>query len=229
MLAKNGDQIIFKNAQVTKMANLKLAANMQIFSADVTFSCIIANSTAPSAANAIYTISTGNSYSEGDFDTQAAAYFKSFTWTGAWGSFGSSATIMTQDGWTIDWEMKTTPDLVDGIGPVDMFIDLVWCKASCIPVINASGAGMTALDGALGLQGANGSIGYDISGISGTANADLVITDTSGSGATFTLKQAALIKNGLVFAPSKKRIGISTWETTLGFTSHAPNPIAVVT
>lgn len=228
LLARNGDRIIFKNCQITKMANLKLAANAQIFTADATFTCLVANNTAVTTANAWYTISTGNSYSTAsdDFDTQAASYFRSLTWTGAWGSRTGFTTILTQEGWTVDWEIKTTPDKVDGIGIVDMFIDLTWGKASCIPV----GPTLAQLDGGLDFQytgantAANANIGADMSQDSD----NLVITDSSVNANTFTLFAAAMTESGLVFAPGKKRIRSTSWEGTLTFTSHAPNAMAAV-
>ena len=33
--------------------------------------------------------------------------------------------ILTQDGGAVDWECTTTPDLADGIGQVDAFLDVV--------------------------------------------------------------------------------------------------------
>ena len=215
LLARNGDQIVINNCQITKVANLKLAANQQVFAADVTFTGLISNNTAPSAANSYYTISTGVSYAEGNFPE---ANFKSLTWTGAWGARSGFTTILTQEGWTVDWEIKTTPDLVDGIGPVDMFTDLFWGKATCIPV----GPTLAQLDTAGDFQGANAAVGADIS--SDTDN--LVLTDGAS---TLTLYACSMIETGLVFGPAKKRIKATSWESTrLNFTAGAPPAIAVV-
>lgn len=215
LVARNGDQIVVNNCQITKVANLKLQANAQIFSANVTFTCLISNNTSPNAANAFYTISTGNAYTEGNFPQ---ANFKSQTWTGAWGTRTGFTTILTQEGWSIDWEIKTTPDLVDGIGPVDMFTDLFWAKATCIPV----GPTLAQLDSNLDFQGTNAAVGADIS-----ADSDnLVLTDGIS---TLTLYACAMIEGGLVFGPAKKRTKATIWESTrMGFTSGAAPAIASV-
>ncbi len=47
---------------------------------------------------------------------------------------GETISIKTQDGWDWSWEVGTTDDLVDGIGPVDQFANNCWAMASCIPV-----------------------------------------------------------------------------------------------
>ena len=218
VLARNGDKVVIKNVRLTKLANLKLAANAQVFSADATFTALIANGGDPTDANSFYTLTTGETYAEGDFPQ---SNFKSLTWTGAWGSRTGFTSILTQEGWAIDWEIKTTPDLVDGIGPVDMFLDLCWCKASCLPV-GPSLAQLMATDGAgLNFQGSEAAVGADI------ANDvdDLVLSDGTSS---FTLKAAAMTDSGLVFAPSKKRIRPTVWECTRGFTAGAGDAIAAV-
>lgn len=215
LLARNGDKITLANAQITKVANLKLAANQAIFAADVTFTCLIANNTAPTTANAFYTIATGQTYAEGDFPQSA---FKSLTWTGAWGTRTGFTSILTQDGFTVDWEIKTTPDLVDGIGPVDMFTDLFWAKATAIPV----GPTLAQLDAAVDFQGANAAVGADIS----ADVDDLALTDGTS---TLTLLKCAMSETGLVFGPAKKRIKATVWESTrLNFTSGAAPAIATV-
>lgn len=215
MIARNGDQIVINNVQLVGLTNLKLAANQQIFSADAKFVGLISNNVAPTAANAYYTISTGQSYAEGDFPQ---SNFKSLTWTGAWGSRSGLTNILTQAGWDVNWEIKTTDDLIDGIGPVDMFIDLVWATAACIPV----GPTLPQLDAAIDFQGANAAVGADIS-----ADSDnLVLTDGTS---TLTLNKCAVTSGGLTFAPSKKRISTYTWETTrMGFSGGVAPAMASV-
>lgn len=215
IIGRNGDQIVLKNCQITKVSNLKLAANQQIFGADVTITALIANNTAPTTANAFYTITTGATYAEGDFPQSA---FKSLTWTGAWGTRTGFTSILTQDGFTVDWEIKMTPDLVDGIGPVDMFTELFWAKATAIPV----GPTLAQLDAAVDFQGANAAVGADIS-----ADSDnLVLTDGTS---VLTLLACAMSETGLVYGPAKKRVKATVWESTrLGFTSGAAPAIATV-
>lgn len=215
LIARNGDQIVLKNCQITKVSNLKLAANQQIFSADVTVTCLIANNTSPDAANAYYTLTTGETYAEGDFPQ---ANFKSKTWIGAWGTRTGFTTILTQDGFTVDWEIKTTPDLVDGIGTVDMFTDLFWAKATAIPV----GPSLAQLDTAVDFQGANANVGANIA----DDVDDLVLTEGTS---TLTLKACSLVETGLVFGPAKKRVKATIWESTrMNFAAGVPPAISVL-
>lgn len=232
LTAKNGDAIHLSNVQLTKLANLKLKANEQIFSADATFTALVGNNKTVVTAGAavsgntnwtsylatptapFYCVGTGVTYAEGDFPQ---ANFKSLAWTGAWGSRTGFTNILTQDGWDISWEVKTTDDIVDGIGPVDMFIDQFWASAACIPV----GPTLAQLEAGVDFQGTNAAVGADVAADSDS----LVLTDGS---ATITLTKAAMIETGLVFAPAKKRIGKTVWEATQGFTTGAPNPMAVV-
>ncbi len=214
ILARNGDKIVLNNVQLTGLANLKLKANEQIFSADATFTALIGNNLAATTANSYYTISTGATYAEGDFPQTP---FKSLAWTGAWGTRTGYTNILTQDGWDINWEVKCTDDLVDGVGPVDMFMDQFWANVSCIPV----GPTLAQMDSNLDFQGANAAVGADIAADSAT----LTLTDGTS---TIALTAAAMIETGLVFAPGKKRIGKTVWESTLGFTSGAPTAMASV-
>lgn len=216
LLARNRDKIVINNVQLTGLANLKLAANQQVFSADAKFTALIANLADPTTANSFYTITTGGqAYAEGDFPQPA---FKSKTWTGAWGSRTGFTSILTQAGWDVNWEIKTTDDLVDGIGAVDMFVDLVWAKASCIPV----GPTLAQMDTAIDFQGANAGVGADMASDSD----DLVLSDGTS---TLTISKCGMIDTGLVFAPAKKRIRQTVWEgTRLGFVAGAAPAIAAV-
>lgn len=215
LLARNGDKIVLANAQITRIANLRLAANQQIFAADVTFTALVANNTAPNAANAYYTITTAQTYAEGDFPQ---SNFKALTWTGAWGARTGFTSILTQDGWSVDWEIRTTPDMVDGIGAVDMFTELFWARATCIPV----GPTLAQLDTAVDFQNTNAAVGADIY----ADTDDLVLTDGTS---TLTLLKCAMVETGLVFGPAKKRVKATSWESTrLNFTAGAPPAIATV-
>jgi len=226
MIAKNGDGIYLTNVQLTGLANLKLKANEQIFAADATFTALIGNNKVPTTAQAVistfppgttppyYAIGSGLTYAEGNFPQTG---FKSLAWTGAWNARTGFTNIMTQDGWDIAWEVKTTDDLVDGIGPVDMFIDQFWCSASAITV----GPTTTNIDGNLDFQGTNAGVGADIAGDSD----NLVLTDGTS---TITITKAAMTESGIVFAPGKKRIAKTVWEGTLTFTTGAPNQMVTV-
>jgi hypothetical protein len=198
ILARNGDQLTIHNVRLTGISNLKLAANQQIFSADAKFTALIKNNTAPTDAAAYYTMATAQAYSEGDFPQSA---FKSLTWTGAWGARTGFTSILTQEGWGVDWAIKTQDDLVDGIGPVDMFVEECWLSARCTPV----GPTLAQLESNTDFQGANGDVGADAS----AGNMDnLVLTDGTS---TLTIYNAAVESGNYMFAPFKKRVGEYVW------------------
>lgn len=198
LLARNGDKLTLHNVRLTGISNLKLAANQQIFSADAKFTALIKNSTAPTDAAAFYTIATAQAYTEGDFPQSA---FKSLTWTGAWGTRTGFTSILTQAGWDIDWAIKLQDDVVDGIGPVDQFVEECWLSAKCIPV----GPTLAQLESNTDFQGTNGDVGADVS--AGNAD-DLVLTDGTS---TLTIYKSVVESGNYVFAPFKKRQGEYVW------------------
>lgn len=214
LLARNGDKLTIHNVRITGLSNLKLAANQEIFSANVKFTGLIANNVAPTNAAAFYTIATAQSYTEGDFPRST---HKNLTWTGAWGARTGFTSIKTQDGWDWAWEVSTTDDLVDGIGPVDQFANLCWAMASCIPV----GPTLAQIEANQNFQDANADVGAD-----SVDTDDLVLTDGTSS---ITLYNAALVSQQYVFAPFKKRMGTLSFETGFReFSTGAPTAIAAV-
>lgn len=216
LLARNGDKLTIHNVRLTGIANLKLAANQQIFAADARFTALIKNNTAPTSASAYYTLETGQTYTEGDFPQ---SNFKSLAWTGAWGSRTGFTSVYTQDGWSVNWEISMQDDVVDGIGPVDMFTDSCWLSAGCIPV----GPTLAQIEANQDFQGANADVGAQADG--GNTD-DLVLSDGTSS---LTIYNAMMSKNELVFAPFKKRQGEALWTPShREFSSGAVTAIAAV-
>jgi len=216
IIARNGDGINFVNVQLVAIANLKLKANEQIFSGMAKFVGLIGNNLSPQTPNSYYTLVTGGIYTEGNFPQNN---FKSLAWTGSWGARPGFTNILTEDGWDIDWGIKfmSPDDLIDGVGPVDMFYD------ACLPKISAIvvGPSLPQLDGAIDFQNNNAGVGADIA-----ADSDpLILTDGTS---TITLAVASMIETGIMFAPGKKRIAKTTWQGTLGFANGAPNAVASV-
>lgn len=212
--AKNGDRLTVHNARLTGLSNLKLKANEPVFSGTATFTGLIKNNGTPTDANAFYTYDTA-AYVEGDF---AMTNFKGQAWTGAWGVRTGFTNIQTQEGWDISWELGMEPDLVDGLGAVDMFITNFAAKASCIPV----GPTMAQIEANQFFQGTGAEIG---SGIHESLD-NLVLGCGSAS---VVLQYAALIETGLAFGPTKKRIGETVWETSRGFLAGVPQAVAQLT
>lgn len=216
LLARNGDKIVINNVQLVGISNLKLAANQQIFSGNFKFVGLISNNAAPTSSTAYYTRSTGNSYNDSGFP-QADPMF--LTWTGAWGALSGFTTIYTEAGWEVAWEIATKDDLVDGIGPIDMFTENCWLTASCIPV----GPTRAQLDAEFDFQGANADVGADAAA---GAVASLVLSAAAHS---LTIYNAMIQKTEDVYAPFKKRQGQTIWTpANRPFSAGAPTAIAAV-
>lgn len=211
--SKNQDRLTIHNARVTGLANLKLAANAEIFSGVVRFTGLLKNNADPADANSFFTYDTA-AFVESGF---ALTNFRSKAWTGAWGSRTGFTAIQTEAGWTVDWNLTMNEVLVDGLGAVDMTVGDLTARASCIPV----GPTAAQIHSALLYQGTGAGVG------SGTHESvdDLVLTSGTSS---VTLKSSAMIETGLAFSPTKKRIGETVWKTVRSFSTGVPQVVAAV-
>ena len=131
VLGRNGDQITYANAQITKMADLRLGVDNDLFSAAVEFTAILANGKNPEAAGAYVTLTTGQTYADNAF---SKANFQRARFTGAWGASTGFTSIVPQDGFQIGWQCETKPVAVDGLGTVDMTVDGFVAQCKCIPI-----------------------------------------------------------------------------------------------
>lgn len=216
ILARNGDQIVINNVQLVGVSNLKLAANQQIFSGNFKFMALIGNNQAPTSANAYYTRSAANVYADSGFPEADPTFV---TWTGAWGALTGFTTIYTEAGWDIAWEIATKDDLVDGMGPIDQFVEKCWLTATCIPI----GPTRAQLDAQFDFQGTNADVGADAAG---GAMADLIL---SGGTHSLTIHNAIIEKTQDVYGPFKKRQGETVWTpASRPFTTGAPTALAAV-
>ncbi len=219
ILARNGDQITYANAQITKLANLFLGADSDLFAADVEFTCIIGNSSAstmfnPEDAHAYYATATGQTYADGAF---SKANYKRVRFTGAWGSIAGFTSVIPQRGFQVGWELDAQPLTCDGLGTVDFTIgqNVLQGTCKCVPIQPT----MAELEAQVAAQGVP--LGTLLS-----ANvADLTLTGNGGS-PIVVLKSAGIIEHGYAFGIEPLRQGEITWTTTRGFTSGVPNAIA---
>lgn len=221
ILARNGDQITYKNAQITKLANLHLGTDDNLFSADVEFTCIIGNSSGttmynPEDAGAYYAYATAQTYADSAF---AKTNFKRVRFTGAWGSVTGFTAVIPQKGFEINWELDARPLVCDGLGTVDFTIgeNVLQASCKCIP-IQPTAAQIEAQAAAQGFQ-----LGTLLS----NTNADLTLTGNGGA-PVVVLKGAAISEHGYAFGIEPLRIGELTWMTTRGFSTGAPAAVATV-
>ncbi|HXT10386.1 MAG TPA: hypothetical protein VN873_02400 [Candidatus Angelobacter sp.] len=219
ILARNGDQITYTNAQITKLANLHLGADADLFSADVEFTCIIGNSEGgtmlnPEDANAYYTVATGVAFSDTAF---AKTNYKRVRFTGAWGSLAGFTAVIPQRGFDISWELDAQPLTADGLGTIDFTIgeNVLQGACTCIPIQPT----MAQLEAQASAQGT------PLGALMGNNVADLTLTGNGGS-PVIVLKSAGIAEHGYAFGIEPLRQGAMTWTTTRGFTAGAPNPVA---
>jgi hypothetical protein len=212
LLGRNGDQITYANAQVTKLAELFLGADSELFAADLEFTALLANGANPEAAGAYYTVQTGQPYADGAF---SKADYKRVRWTGAWGGRAGFTAIVPQQGFHVTWALELKPLTVDGHGTVDMTLAGFVGGCRCIPL----GATLAQIESQAAAQGSP--FGTLLS-----ANAaDLTL---AGGGSSVVLKNAGLAEHGYAFGVVPLRTGEVAWNTTRGFAAGAPAAVATV-
>jgi hypothetical protein len=223
ILARNGDKITYQNAQITKLANLYLGVDADMFAADVELTAIIKNNANPEDSNAYYQVQTGQSYSDNAF---AKTNYKRRRFTGSWGSVagfsddGSHGPIVPQKGFQISWELDAKPLTADGLGTVDFTIgeNVLQGTCKCIPILPT----MAQIEAQAAAQG------VALGSLLGNLVADLTLT-AAGSGApVIVLKNAALTEHSYAFGIEPLRIGELTWQTTRGFSAGTPAAVATV-
>ena len=219
ILARNGDQITYANAQITKLANLFLGADSDLFAADVEFTCILGNSSGttmfnPEDANAYYTTATGQTYADGAF---AKTNFKRVRFTGAWGAVAGFTSVIPQRGFQVSWELDARPLTCDGFGTVDFTIgqNVLQGACKCIPIQPT----MAELEAQVAAQG------VPLGALMSANVADLTLTGNGGS-PVITLKSAGIAEHGYAFGIEPLRQGEITWTTTRGFTAGVPDAVA---
>lgn len=213
ILARNNDQITYANAQITKVANLYLGVDSDLFAADVEFTAILKNSANPEDANAYYTVGAGV-YADGDF---AKTNYKRVRFTGAWGAITGFTTIVPQKGFNVSWDLDARPLTCDGFGTVDFTVgeNVMIGTCKCIPI----GPTLAQIEAQVRDQGvALGSL------LSGNV-ADLTL---AGSGVSVVLKNAGIVDHGITFGVEPLRVGEMTWMTTRGFAAGVAAAVGTV-
>lgn len=209
LIKKTGaaETITVVNAQLTKLANLYLGVDQDMFAADVEFTGLIKNSGNPEDASAYYTIGSGGA-ADALF---AKTNFSRQRYSAAWGA-SPFAAFQAHKGWNIEWDYKLEPEYNANVGTVDFIQTGFNAKATCIPL----GPTIAEIDARMLFQGAGNPLGGLLSDGAGTDN--LVITGTTPS-AVITLKLPAITGWKPVLGATPLLNGIVTWETTRGFAS----------
>ena len=211
---QDGSRFTGVNTQLTKMANMQLAVESELWSADVEFTSLLLSGGSPGTASDYYTYSTGNSYSAPAFSkTNFRAPVLSAAWAGTLVNSGTSLAAFTfRKGAAIDWkwDLDFEPAYVDGYGTLDALIQgfEASCKGTPIGAIEVDVASAMLPAQALGLlEGSNGA-------------GDLTLTFGANS---IVLKQAFVAEHeGFAWSRKNNRIGDLTWRTTVPFSTGAP-------
>lgn len=203
---RDGQKLTLVNAAVTGMPNMHFGVGKTIQGA-IKFTGLVANSTDPSNATAYYTLASATYPGDSGFlvsDIKTQAY--SSTWgSSPWSSF------FTEEGWDISFALNLKPQMVDGLGTVDMMLQGLAVTAKCVPV------GVAAAD-ILAKIAPDVALGNSIAALA----SNLVI---SGTGVYAQVNNAGMTDSGFSYGSEKKRIGPTTWKATRTITSGTPDPL----
>lgn len=210
--ARNQDRITYHNARLTKLAGLYLGVDAELFAAACVFTALLKDGANPEDAGAYFTRDT-SAYSETSF---AKTNFKKVRTTAAWSGKTGFTSFVSEKGFNVAWTLDAQPQVVDGLGTVDMYIGpgglTGACK--CVPI----GPTSAQKDTAQALGSAHGAL------LSAGA-ANLAITGTVLS---VTLNNAAMVESSSAFGITPLRIGEVAWETVRGFTTGQPTAVAAI-
>ncbi len=207
--SRDGQKLTLVNAAITGMPNMHFGAAKTIQGA-IKFTGLLANNTDPSNAAAYYTL-TSTTY-PGDAGWLASDV-KSQAYTSAWGTAPWDA-FFTEAGWDISFALNLKPQMVDGLGTVDMTLQGLAVTAKCIPVGPAVADILAKMAPAVAL-------GNSIAALA----SHLLI---SGTGVYAKIYNAGMTESGFVYGAEKKRIAATTWQATRTLTSGTPDPLFYV-
>lgn len=186
----DGERYVFHRAALTKMPDLFLGLGAPLYGA-VEYTAFIKTAAAFTDADAFYTQTTGQTWSQSDFPTS----HQEALCTAAWGAVTGWTTVYSEDGFRIAHELGLA-DVKQGNVTVDKRITSY--RAGCM--FKPQGPTSAQLLSALQTQGSSKGIGTRRS----TNAADFVIT---GSGISVTVESANLNKGSFQFSNKMNRHG----------------------
>ena len=216
--AKDGSNITYANAQLTKLSDVFLGVDAEMFAASVEFTCLMSNtallSGGPEVAGAYFTRSTA-AYSESSF---SLANFLKTRWTAAWGAKAGFTSFIGQQGFNVAWSLDLKPLVVDGYGTTEIVVGDGGLVATmkCVPI----GPTAAQVDTAQGIPAANGTL-------LGAGGADLTMTALAGSHAV-VLKSASMVDSATAFGIEPLRVNETAWETTRAVVAGAVGTVATL-
>lgn len=208
----SNERITIHNVQITRLSNLYIGVDNQVFAADVEFTGLIINNGNPEDAAAYYTIDAA-AYTDITF---AKTNFAQRRGSAAWGAAPFDA-FQAHKGWNLEWELGLTPEYNANVGTVDMILTGFHARARCIPL----GPTAAQIEARMLFQGTGNPLGALLS----DGDDDLIIT-ASGPSTTLTLKGACITNWKPSFGAVPLLNGEVTWETTRGFSAGTAAAIA---
>lgn len=205
-----GRLITLNAAAVSKMPDIRFSSSKPLWG-PVTFTAVGKNTTAwTDAAKRISDASAAfadTSFAPADIVTQA--------YTVAWGSAIPFATLQTEDGVTVSFEMSTQPVKTDLDGTVDMTLEDVQVIVRMIPV----GLSETHILTLLKTQGTGVTRGASLGVLNGE------ILNISGTGVYFRLYEAVPVEAPFRFGRTALRTGEIAFMGAATFTTGARTPL----
>lgn len=203
-------------AYVRKMPSLTLSAKKTAIGS-AGFRGILANSMNPDDASSYLTYAaSGATFADSTFDlTQIVTQ----PYTAAWGSVTGFGAVVGEEGFQVDFELKTKEIPVDGLGTVVEVIESVGVMVKCKPV----GPTAAQILAALYHQGTGARLGASRQALS----ASLAITGADGT-TVVTVPKATLVEAGYRFGADVLRNGEIGWVGTLNVTTGTQSAIASI-
>lgn len=213
---RNGDQITYHNARITRMADLFLGVNAPIFASALQFTALLRDNTEPNAANAYYTIATGASYGTDAAFESSLANYKRQAYSAAWTGKTGLTAFQGDQGVNISWQLGLIPHVSSNLGTIDMIVQDCAVLARAIPLQGT----LAQYETAVGFQGR--ALG---SRVGATSGADLTFT---GSGVAITLKQAFATRWAPAFGQSPLRVGEMAWMSSRTFSGGVAGAVVTI-
>ena len=201
-----GTKVTFVNAFLSGIPELRLSPTRTAFG-QAEFTALLGLGKAPGDSAAFYT-------------TESAAYNGGYPdpagLTGAQyaGTYGSLSIPDTADGWTVSFELGTTPQQTDNAGTIDHTLDSITVRAKCTPL----GLTESQILAALPVASARGA--------SLRGSNDLVIAGAGGL--TVTLKNASLVTGPLAWGNTTLRVGEIGFVAQRAFSSGTAGALYTV-
>jgi hypothetical protein len=212
----DGAAITWQRGAISRYASILLsAAHGTIYKGDMTFSCLMASTFTPTGTSAWKSIASA-AFSDTTFDPSTVRMAQ---YTAAWGESSPYNAMISQDGFLLTPAIATENISVDNYGIIDMALKSVTGTVQFKPA-NLTEAQIDIL---IDLQGGAALLPGQAIGDGGN---DLVITSNL---LVATLKTAAAVDYGLMYATGKLRAGEVAFGAATTFTSGVPNPIFTFT